>query len=270
VIFRRPVGRGLALTVALVLGFGAACASEKPRPSTADNATTTTTAASLGGNLTVLAAASLTESFNEIGKAFEALHPGTKVTFSYDASSALATQADNGAPADLFASADAANMKKVTDAGNAKDPKVFAHNRLALLVKKGNPKKIGSLKDLDKAAVTFVLCAVEVPCGKYGAQALAKAGVKAQPKSLEQNVKAVVTKVTTGQVDAGIGYVTDAKAAAAQADAVGIPDELNVVAEYPIAVLKQSANANLAYAFLDYVLGPDAQAILARFGFTGP
>jgi molybdate transport system substrate-binding protein len=271
VIFRRPVGRGLALTLALVLAFGAACASEKPRPSTADNATTTaTTPASLGGNLTVLAAASLTESFNEIGKAFETLHPGTKVTFSYDASSALATQADNGAPADLFASADAANMKKVTDAGNAKDPKVFAHNRLALLVKKGNPKKIGSLKDLDKAAVTFVLCAVEVPCGKYGAQALAKAGVKAQPKSLEQNVKAVVTKVTTGQVDAGIGYVTDAKAAAAQADAVGIPDELNVVAEYPIAVLKQSANANLAYAFLDYVLGPDAQAILARFGFTGP
>jgi molybdate transport system substrate-binding protein len=271
VIFRRPAGRGLALTVALVLGFGAACASEKPRPSTADNATTATTAAaSLGGNLTVLAAASLTESFNEIGKAFEALHPGTKVTFSYDASSALATQADNGAPADLFASADAANMKKVTDAGNAKDPKVFAHNRLALLVKKGNPKKIGSLKDLDNAAVTFVLCAVEVPCGKYGAQALAKAGVKARPKSLEQNVKAVVTKVTTGQVDAGIGYVTDAKAAAAQADAVGIPDELNVVAEYPIAVLKQSANANLAYAFIDYVLGPDAQAILTRYGFTRP
>jgi molybdate transport system substrate-binding protein len=161
-------------------------------------------------------------------------------------------------------------MKKVTDAGNAKDPRVFAHNRLAILVKKGNPKKIGSLKDLDKAGVTFVLCAVEVPCGKYAAQALAKVGVKAQPKSLEQNVKAVVTKVTSGQVDAGIGYVTDAKAAAAQADAVEIPDEFNVVAEYPIAVLKQSANANLAYAFLDYVLGPDAQAILARFGFTGP
>jgi molybdate transport system substrate-binding protein len=270
VIFRRPVGRGLALTFALVLGFGAACASEKPRQSTADSATTTTTAASLSGNLTVLAAASLTESFNEIGKAFEALHAGTKVTFSYDASSALATQANNGAPADVFASADQANMKKVTDAGNASGPRVFAHNRLAILVKKGNPKKIGSLKDFDKAGVTFVVCAVEVPCGKYGAQALAKAGVKAQPKSLEQNVKAVVTKVTSGQVDAGIGYVTDAKAATAQADTVQIPDDLNVVAEYPIAVLKQSANANLAYAFLDYVLGPDAQAILARYGFTGP
>ena len=268
-IFRRTVlGPVLALT--LVLGLGAACASEKPRPSTADTATTTTTAPALGGNLTVLAAASLTESFNELGKAFEALHPGTKVTFSYDASSALASQANNAAPADIFASADQANMKKVTDPGNAKDPRVFVHNRLAILVKKGNPKKVAALKDFDKSGVTFVLCAVEVPCGKYGAQALAKAGVKAQPKSFEQNVKAVVTKVTTGQVDAGIGYVTDGQAAAASADSVVIPDDLNVVAEYPIAVLKQSANANLAFAFLDYLLGPEAQAILVKYGFTGP
>jgi len=267
-MFRRTVlGPVLAL---MLVGLGAACASEKPRPSTADGATATTTAApALGGNLTVLGAASLTESFNELGKAFEALHPGTKITFSYDASSALATQANSGAPADVLASADQANMKKVTDAGNAKDPRVFAHNRLAILVKKGNPKKISSLKDFDKAGVTFVLCAVEVPCGKYGTQALTKAGVKAQPKSLEQNVKAVVTKVTTGQVDAGIGYVTDGQAAAASADSVPIPDDLNVVAEYPIAVLKQSANANLAYAFLDYLLGPDAQAILTKYGFTG-
>jgi molybdate transport system substrate-binding protein len=270
-MFRRPALRlTLALTLAAGLGLGAACASEKPRPSTADTASTTTTRAALTGNLTVLAAASLTESFNEIGKAFEALHPGTKVIFSYDASSALATQANSGAPADVFASADQANMKKVTDAGNARDPRVFAHNRLAILVKKGNPKKVASLKDLDKSGVTFVLCAVEVPCGKYGAQALAKVGVKAQPKSLEQNVKAVVTKVATGQVDAGIGYVTDGKAAASQVDTVEIPAELNVVAEYPIAVLKQSTNPNLAYAFVDYVLGPDAGAILAKYAFTGP
>jgi molybdate transport system substrate-binding protein len=271
VILRRPApGRVLALALTLVLCLGAACASEKPRPSTADTASTTTTQPAVTGNLTVLAAASLTESFNEIGKAFEALHPGSKVTFSYDASSALATQANGGAPADVFASADQANMKKVTDAGNARDPRVFAHNRLALLVQKGNPKKVASLKDLDKAGVTFVLCAVEVPCGKYGAQALAKAGVKAQPKSLEQNVKAVVTKVATGQVYAGIGYVTDGKAGASQVDTVEIPEESNVVAEYPMAVLKQSTNANLAYAFLDYVLGPAAQAILTKYGFTGP
>jgi molybdate transport system substrate-binding protein len=268
-MFRRSA-LALALTTTLLLG--AACASEKPRSSTGSVApsSSTTAAPALSGDLTVLAAASLTDSFNELGKAFETGHPGTKVTFSYDASSTLATQADNGAPADLFASADQTNMKKVTDPGNATNPRVFAHNKLAILVKKGNPKKIQALADLAKPGVTFVLCAVEVPCGKYGAQALAAAGVKAQPKSLEANVKAVVTKVTSGQVDAGIGYVTDAKAAAATADGVTIDDKDNVVAEYPIAVLKQSKSQNLAYAFLDYILGPDAQAILAKYGFTGP
>jgi molybdate transport system substrate-binding protein len=158
-------------------------------------------------------------------------------------------------------------MKKVTDAGNATNPRVFAHNKLAIIVAKGNPKKITALADFDKPKITFVLCAAEVPCGKYGAQALSTAGVKAQPKSLEANVKAVVTKVTSGQVDAGIGYVTDAKASSS-ADSVDIPDKNNVVAEYPMAVLKQSANSNLAYAFLDYVLGADAQAILAKYGFA--
>ena len=270
-MFRRSV---LALTLATTMLLGA-CSSEKPRPSTdsAGSPSTTATTSAAGaaaGDLTVLAAASLTDSFNELGKAFEAAHAGTKVTFSYDASSTLATQANNGAPADLFASADQTNMKKVTDAGNAADPKVFAHNKLAILVKKGNPKKIMTLADFAKPGVTFVLCAAEVPCGKYGAQALAKAGVKAQPKSLEANVKAVVTKVTSGEVDAGIGYVTDAQAAAASADGVTIDDQYNVVAEYPMAVLKQSKNANLAYAFLDYVLGPDAQKILAKYGFTAP
>jgi molybdate transport system substrate-binding protein len=267
ILRRRAPGLALALTV--VLALGAACDSEKPRESTAS--TTTSTAAAPSGNLTVLAAASLTESFNELGKAFEAGHPGSKITFSYDSSSALAAQANNAVPADLFASADTANMKKVTDAGNAAgEPRLFAHNRLAIIVAKGNPKKITGLKDLDKSGVTFVLCAPEVPCGKYGTQALTKAGVKAQPKSLETNVKGVVTKVTTGGVDAGIGYITDAKAAAGQADGVDIPDEYNVLAEYPMAVLKQSANSNLAYAFLDYILGADAQAILVKYGFTGP
>ena len=264
-----------ALAVVLTIGvvLGGACSSEKPRASTgsqgASSSTTATSQPALTGNLTVLAAASLTDSFNELGRAFEALHPGTKVTFSYDASSTLATQANGGAPADLFASADQPNMKKVTDAGNATNPQVFAHNKLAILVKKGNPKRITALTDFAKPGVSFVLCAAEVPCGKYGAQALAKAGVKAQPKSLETNVKAVVTKVTSGEVDAGIGYVTDAKAAASSADGVEIPDQFNVVAEYPMAVLKQSKNANLAYAFLDYVLGRDAQTILAKYGFTG-
>lgn len=214
----------------------------------------------------MLAAASLSESFKELGTAFEAKHPGSKVTFSFDSSSALAAQANNAAPADLFASADHANMKKVTDAGNATGPRVFAHNKLAIIVAKGNPKKIKSLADFTK--VSFVLCAPEVPCGRYGAEALSKAGVKAQPKSLETNVKGVVTKVTSGEADAGIGYVTDARAAAANAEGIEIPDAQNVVAQYPMAVLKQSANTTLAQAFVDFVLGPEAQAVLAKYGFA--
>ena len=262
---RRHASLGLVLALVSVLGLGVSCGDdEKPK----EAASTTTTAAGLSGNLTVLAAASLSESFKELGTAFEGKHPGSKVTFSFDASSALATQANNGAPADLFASADQANMKKVTDAGNATDPKVFTHNKLAIIVAKGNPKKLTALTDFAKPSVTFVLCAAEVPCGKYGAEALTKAGVKTKPKSYETNVKGVVTKVTSGEADAGIGYVTDAKAAVASAEGVAIADQYNVVAEYPMAVLKQSANSNLAYAFLDYILGSEAQAVLAKYGFA--
>jgi molybdate transport system substrate-binding protein len=257
----------LAVALIAIVALGA-CGKDKPQPPAAAPSTTTAQAGP-SGNLTVLAAASLTEAFTELGKSFEGLHPGTKVTFSFDASSTLAQQANSGAPADVFASADQPNMQKVTDAGNATNPRVFVHNRLAIIVAKGNPKKITGLKDFDKPSVSFVLCAVEVPCGKYGAQALAKAGVKAQPKSLETNVKGVVTKITSGQADAGIGYVTDAKAAAANAEGIDIPDQYNVVADYPIAVLKQSKNANLAYAFVDYILGPSGQAVLAKYGFTG-
>ena len=266
VIARRRSSLGLALVLTLVLGLGAACGDDKPKESASTSTRATATTAASAGNLTVLAAASLSESFKELGTAFEAKHPGSKVTFSFDASSALATQANNGAPADVFASADQANMKKVTDTGNATGPKVFTHNKLAIIVAKGNPKKVKSLADFAK--ISFVLCAPEVPCGKYGLEALSKAKVTAKPKSLETNVKGVVTKVTSGEADAGIGYVTDAKAAAANAEGIDIPDAQNVIAEYPMAVLKQSANSNLAYAWLDFILSPEAQAVLAKYGFA--
>jgi molybdate transport system substrate-binding protein len=253
-VFARSPWR-LALGFALVVGLATACGDDG-----GDGAT---------GNLTVLAAASLTESFTELGRAFEADHPGTRITFNFDSSSALATQANNDVPADLFASADQSNMKKVTDAGNATDPKVFAHNRLAIVVAKGNPKKIAGLADLARPGVSFVLCAPEVPCGRYAAEALGKAGVKGTPKSLETNVKGVVTKVSTGQVDAGIGYATDARAAGGSVEGVDIPDEQNVIADYPAALLKQAPNAELARAFLEYILGADAQGVLARYGFSG-
>jgi molybdate transport system substrate-binding protein len=266
VIARRRLSLCLSLALVLVLALGAGCGDDKPKKSAGPTTNSSATTAASAGNLTVLAAASLSESFKELGTAFEATHSGTKVTFSFDASSALATQANNGAPADVFASADQANMKKVTDAGNATGPRVFTHNKLAIIVAKGNPKKIKSLADFSK--VSFVLCAPEVPCGKYGLEALTKAKVTAKPKSLETNVKGVVTKVTSGEADAGIGYVTDAKAAAANAEGIEIPDAQNVIAEYPMAVLKQSLNSTIAYAWLDFILGADAQAVLAKYGFA--
>ena len=252
---------GLAL---VVLVAGAGCGGTGPSGAKPKAAPSTTAPRA---TVTVLAAASLTDAFTEIGRSFEAARPGTKVMFSFGASSSLATQANQGAPADLMASADEANLQKVVDAGNASDPKVFARNRLAILVAKGNPKEIKALPDLAQPGVDFVLCAPEVPCGKFGAQALAKAGVAAKPRSYEENVKAVVTKVTLGEADAGIVYVTDVKAAGDRTEGVDIPDARNVVAVYPMAVLRQSGQPDLARAFLDYVLSPAGQQVLARYGF---
>ncbi|MGH9023115.1 MAG: molybdate ABC transporter substrate-binding protein, partial [Acidimicrobiia bacterium] len=239
-------------------------------PSTSGPSSSTSTVPKLEGPVTVLAAASLTEAFTELGTTFETDHPGTKLSFSFGASSTLAQQAIEGAPGDLLFTADEANMKKAIDAGVASDPKVFARNRLALLVAKGNPGKVETVADLAEPGVVFVLCAATVPCGKYGAEALAKAGVSAKPKSLEENVKGVVSKVSLGEADAGIVYVTDAKAAGDKAIGVEIADEHNVVAIYPLAALKDSANVATAKAFADFVLSSAGQAILAKYGFLAP
>jgi molybdate transport system substrate-binding protein len=244
------------------------------KATTASSSTTTTTLATtttvkkLTGDIAVLAAASLTDSFTEMGKAFETANPDSHVKFSFDSSSTLAGQANNGAPADVFASADDANMKKATDGGSAFDPKPFTKNRLAIIVGKGNPKNIASVKDLER--VTWVRCADGVPCGDYAKQILANAKVDTgahPPKSLEANVKGVVTKVTSGAVDAGIVYLTDGKAASSSSETIDIPDDINVIANYPIAKLKQSSHADVAQAFIDFILSDKGQAILARYGF---
>jgi molybdate transport system substrate-binding protein len=231
-------------------------------------APTTTTTAKLAGDITVLAAASLTDSFTEMGKAFEAANPGVHVKFSFDSSSTLAGQANAGAPADVFASADDANMKKATDTGTAQDARPFTRNRMAIIVGKGNPKGVGSVKDFERVA--WVRCADGVPCGDYAKQILAAAGVDTgahAPKSLEANVKGVVTKVTTGAVDAGIVYVTDGKAASSNSETIDIPDNVNVIANYPIARLKQSGHADVANAFIAFTASPQGQSILAKYGF---
>jgi molybdate transport system substrate-binding protein len=224
------------------------------------------------GDLQVLAAASLTEAFTAMGDAFEAAHPNVKVTFSFAASSALAQQVDDGAPADVIATADESNMKKVTDAGNAADPRTFARNRLSILVAPGNPKGITSLSDLADRGVVFVLCAPEVPCGSFGAAALAKAKVTAASASLEENVKAVVSKVVLGEADAGIVYATDVKAAGDEAQGVdiGIADDPSLEAVYPIAVTKQAKHADVADAWIDYVLSDEGKQTLSSYGFLAP
>ncbi|MFP5317662.1 MAG: molybdate ABC transporter substrate-binding protein [Acidimicrobiia bacterium] len=221
----------------------------------------------LRGNLIVLAAASLTEAFDEIGERFEAAHPGVEVTFSYDASSALAQQVLSGAPADVLATADEVTMHQAVGGSVVDPPAVFARNRLAVVVGAGNPEGIRSLADLARPGLVVVLCAEQVPCGRFSNQVLERAGVRAQPRSFEANVKGVVSKVVLGEADAGIAYLTDARAAGRRVEAVPIPDAQNVVAAYPVAVVSSAPNRAAATAFVAYVRSPDGQSALESFGF---
>ena len=270
--------RLFVLLVALLGLVAAACGSDNSGGSaaattvaTTGGATTaapTTTTVAVAGNITVFAAASLTDAFNEIGAAFTKAYPQAKATFSFDASSALAQQITQGAPADLFASADQANMDKLTKAGlNGAAPQVFANNLLGIIVPPGNPKGVKGVQDLANPDLKVVLCADGVPCGTYAKQILTTAGVTVNPVSLEQNVKGVVTKVTTGEADAGIVYVTDIAAAGSKAAGVEIPKDINVVAVYPIAATKTAQNSAVDQAFIGFLLGSQGQSILAKYGF---
>ena len=221
----------------------------------------------LSGSVTVLAAASLTESFTELGRRFEGANPAVDVTFSFDASSTLVQQVKAGAPADVLATADEASMQQAVDAGAVASPAVFARNRLAIVVGPGNPKGVRSLADLARPGLIVVLCAPDVPCGRFGSQILDRAGVRVGPKSLEPNVKGVVSKVVLGEADAGIVYSTDVKAAGDKAEGVDIPTAQNVVASYPITTLRSPRNRAVAEAFTAFVRSEDGQAVLTGAGF---
>ncbi|EWC58735.1 Molybdenum ABC transporter, periplasmic molybdenum-binding protein ModA [Actinokineospora spheciospongiae] len=222
-----------------------------------------------GRALTVFAAASLTESFTALEKEFEAGHPGVDVRLNFAGSSALAQQLANDAAADVFASADTANMEKV-EALLAAPAVVFATNKLTIVTPPGNPAKITGLADLGKEGVTTVVCAPQVPCGAASKKAADAAGVTLRPASEEQDVKAVLTKVRAGEADAGLVYVSDAKAAGDGVTAVGFPEADKAVNDYPIAVLKSAPQADLAGEFVALVRGADGQAELARAGFSAP
>jgi len=223
------------------------------------------------GAITVFAAASLTESFGAMSKQFHKEYADVDGTLNYDSSSNLATQINQGAPADVFASADADNLQKTIDAGAVTPPPVvFTKNRLEIAVEKGNPKKIKGLADLQKSGLVVVLCADQVPCGKYAAEAFAKAGVAVSPASKEENAKATLSKVSIGEADASILYVTDVKASKDTTTGVKIPDKVNVIATYPIGVVKESQNATAAKAWVQYVTSKEGQKTMRKFGFLPP
>ena len=224
-----------------------------------------------GADVTVFAAASLTAAFTELGDAFVAVHPDAQVRFNFAGSSELVAQIRDGAPADVFASADEPNMEKLSDAGgHAGEPTVFATNAVEIIVEPGNPNAISSVRDLVDDDLVVVQCAVEVPCGAYAGQVFAAAGVDVEPQSFEANVNAVVAKVTLGEADAGVVYRTDVSAAGDRVDGVVVPDEINVTARYPIAVPTSAPNPVGAREFVDFVLGGAGQEILATYGFGAP
>jgi len=218
--------------------------------------------------VTVFAAASLQPAFDKIGaKVLRTQNIAT--TFSYAGTQTLTIQLTQGAPADVFASADVAHMTTIQSAGLLQSqPVLFAHNRLEIAVAKGNPRGVHSLADLARSGLVVVLADPSVPAGKYAAQALAKAGVTVHPASLEQQVTGVLSKVALGEADAGIVYVSDI-VTSGQVDGVVIPDNQNVIADYPIAVLKSAQNHTGAVAFVNFVLSTEGQSILTAAGFQG-
>ncbi|WP_137810906.1 MULTISPECIES: molybdate ABC transporter substrate-binding protein [unclassified Gordonia (in: high G+C Gram-positive bacteria)] len=223
---------------------------------------------SAASTLDISAAASLKMTFTAIADEFEAQHDGVTVRLSFDGSSTLANQIQQGAPADVFASADEKNMRKLGDL--AIDPAVFATNTLVIVTAPGNPRGIRSFADLNKPDVTTVICQSAQPCGAATETVERNTGVTIDAASEEQSVSAVLTKVTTGQADAGVVYVTDARGAGDKVDTVTDPAFAAVVNSYPIAALAGAGDGELATQFVDLVLGADGQRILRDAGFGAP
>jgi molybdate transport system substrate-binding protein len=249
----------VAVLAAVALPVAACGGPDAPAPPAAGG---------IGGTITVFAAASLTETFTALGRQFEGQHPGTTVRFSFAGSGTLAQQITNGAPADVLATASKSTMDTVVKAGDVASPTTFATNVLTIAVPPDNPGKIAGLSDLANPGVKVELCAKEQPCGAAAETVLGKAKVSVKPVSLGQDVKAVLTAVRTGEVDAGLVYVTDSRSAGSSVLTIAIPAAQNVSTAYPIATVKDSRNATTARAFVDLVLGPTGKSALTDAGFT--
>ncbi|MGV9720476.1 molybdate ABC transporter substrate-binding protein [Nocardia beijingensis] len=254
---------GVATATVLAVVSAAGCGS--------DDTTDHTGAGHVSGTVTVFAAASLTETFTELGKQFEAAHPGVKVIYSFGASSALAEQINQGAPADVFASAAPKNMQQVRDKGEVTGaPVTFVRNRLEIAVPKGNPGRITGLADFGRAEPKLALCAEQVPCGAAAETVFESAGITPRPDTREQDVKAVLTKVTLGEVDAALVYRTDVEAAGGKVEGIDFPESGKAVNDYPIAPLAHAPNAAAAAAFVDFVTSEQARPVFAAAGFDTP
>ncbi len=261
-VMARRSTRPFTAAVMLVVVVGAAAcgsgAATKPgNPSSG---------AALAGRLTVFAAASLTESLNQEKQSLRRRHPKLSVTYSFAGSQLLAQQILQGAPADVFASADEKNMQKLVDARLVEKPLVFARNKLEIAVARGNPKHVTGLRDLGRSDLTVVLADPSVPAGNYSRQALDAAGVTAHPKSLELDVRAALAKVASGEADATVVYVSDIRGAGAKVDGVEIPDAQNVIARYVAAVVRRTGNAAVARAFLADLVSGDGHAAIVAHG----
>lgn len=221
------------------------------------------------GELTVFAAASLTEAFTEIGKDFEQANQGVTVKFNFAGSSTLAQQLARGAPAGVFASANPKQMGKVADAGLAAgEPAIFTRNTLQIVVPKGNPAGVTGLADFGKEDLALAVCAPEVPCGALAQELFDIAGVEPVPDTRERDVKAVLTKVSLGEADAGLVYRTDVASANGDVSGIDFPEAAKEANDYPIAVLKDAPNGPAAQEFVDYVRSGAGQQVLAKFGFV--
>ena len=256
-------GTAVALTA-----YGSTAAPASSAASSAPTATSSTP--SLTGTVNVFAAASLQETFRTLKKQFETAHPGVTVTPNFGASSALAQQINQGAPADVFASASQTTMDQVIQAGAASSSKAFARNVMEIAVPPANPAEVASVNDLAKAGVKVAVCQSQVPCGSVAAQVFANAGITVTPVSQEADVKAVLTKVQLGEVDAGVVYVTDVEAAGDKVKGVEIASDVNASTSYPITALTKAPNHDAAAAFVAYVLSSEGQAVLEAGGFAAP
>ena len=267
---RRFALTAVALAVIAAAGCSSSSSSTASSPASSSSSAASSSSATQTGTITVFAAASLMGTFTQLGKQFEAAHPGDTVKFSFGGSSTLATQITGGAPADVFASAAPANMDAVVSAGDASSPKDFAKNTAEVAVPPSNPAKVTSVSDLAKSSVKVALCQPKVPCGVVASQVFTNAKITVKPVTLQPDVKSVLTQVELGNVDAGMVYVTDVKAAGSKVKGVTIPASQNASTLYPIATITSSTHQAEAEAFVAYVLSPAGEQVLTAAGFQQP